>query len=153
MHQVPLTIRLASVGTSQTSYHIHCPSQLLYHRLAKAKELASKHKIRAPADPAKRRGKKKKRRPDPTTPEEAHQQFRTLLYELLDGDVDANRYEDDCRALLGAGSYVLFTIDKLVQTLVKQARDLVANPLCIKLLGLYSYEFTRAQDWPPSEER
>ena len=41
------------------------------------------------------------------------------LYNLLDGSSDNTKFEDECRAIIGAQSYVLFTLDKLVQKFVK----------------------------------
>lgn len=41
------------------------------------------------------------------------------LYNLLDGSSDNTKFEDECRAIFGAQSYVLFTLDKLVQKFVK----------------------------------
>jgi paired amphipathic helix protein Sin3a len=43
-----------------------------------------------------------------------------VLYSLLDGTVDNAKFEDDCRAIIGTQSYVLFTMDKLIFKLVKQ---------------------------------
>lgn len=42
------------------------------------------------------------------------------LYNLLDGSSDNTKFEDDCRAIIGTQSYVLFTLDKLIYKLVKQ---------------------------------
>jgi len=42
------------------------------------------------------------------------------LYSLLDGSSDNSKFEDDCRAIIGTQSYVLFTLDKLIYKLVKQ---------------------------------
>ncbi|GAU46092.1 hypothetical protein TSUD_135240 [Trifolium subterraneum] len=39
---------------------------------------------------------------------------------LLDGSSDNSKFEDDCRAIIGTQSYVLFTLDKLIYKLVKQ---------------------------------
>lgn len=46
--------------------------------------------------------------------------FMTSLYNLLDGSSDNAKFEDDCRAIIGNQSYVLFTLDKLIYKLVKQ---------------------------------
>jgi paired amphipathic helix protein Sin3a len=46
-----------------------------------------------------------------------------ILYSLLDGQIDNSRFEDECRAMLGTSSYVLFTLDKLVFKFVKQVRS------------------------------
>lgn len=45
------------------------------------------------------------------------------LYNLLDGSSDNTKFEDDCRAIIGTQSYVLFTLDKLIYKLVKQVRQ------------------------------
>jgi paired amphipathic helix protein Sin3a len=44
----------------------------------------------------------------------------SALYSLLDGSVDNAKFEDECRAIIGNQSYVLFTLDKLIYKLVKQ---------------------------------
>lgn len=46
--------------------------------------------------------------------------FMSSLYSLLDGSSDNSKFEDDCRAIIGTQSYVLFTLDKLIYKLVKQ---------------------------------
>jgi len=46
--------------------------------------------------------------------------FMNSLYSLLDGSSDNSKFEDDCRAIIGTQSYVLFTLDKLIYKLVKQ---------------------------------
>lgn len=46
--------------------------------------------------------------------------FISGLYSLLDGSSDNARFEDECRAIIGNQSYVLFTLDKLIYKLVKQ---------------------------------
>lgn len=46
--------------------------------------------------------------------------FMSVLYSLLDGTADNAKFEDDCRAIIGTQSYVLFTLDKLIFKLVKQ---------------------------------
>ena len=46
--------------------------------------------------------------------------FMNALYNLLDGSSDNTKFEDDCRAIIGIQSYVLFTLDKLIYKLVKQ---------------------------------
>lgn len=47
------------------------------------------------------------------------------LYNLLDGSSDNTKFEDDCRAIIGTQSYVLFTLDKLIYKLVKQVWSLI----------------------------
>lgn len=48
----------------------------------------------------------------------------SALRSLLDGSSDNMKFEDDCRSIIGTQSYVLFTLDKLIYKLVKQARFL-----------------------------
>lgn len=50
--------------------------------------------------------------------------FMNALYNLLDGSSDNTKFEDDCRAIIGTQSYVLFTLDKLLYKLVKHVRCL-----------------------------
>lgn len=46
----------------------------------------------------------------------------SALYNLLDGSSDNAKFEDDCRAIIGTQSYVLFTLDKLIYKFVKHVR-------------------------------
>jgi paired amphipathic helix protein Sin3a len=43
----------------------------------------------------------------------------SMLRRVLDGHMDSSSFEDNCRALLGTNSYVLFTLDKLIQKFIK----------------------------------
>ncbi|KAG4403131.1 hypothetical protein GLYMA_01G038250v4 [Glycine max] len=65
------------------------------------------------------------------------------LYSLLDGSSDNTKFEDDCRAIIGIQSYVLFTLDKLIYKLVKQLQAVAADEMDNKLLQLYAYEKSR----------
>lgn len=76
-------------------------------------------------------------------PKQIHATFLRLLFKLLSGGIDAVRYEDECRTLLGANSYVLFTIDKLVYKLVKQLQHVVNDAAAMKLWQLHMYEGAR----------
>ncbi|KAM0055516.1 putative transcriptional regulatory protein Sin3 [Helianthus debilis subsp. tardiflorus] len=57
------------------------------------------------------------------------------LYNLLDRSADNAKFEDDCRAISGNHSYVLFRLDKLIHKLVKYMDN--------KFLQLYKYENSR----------
>jgi len=48
-----------------------------------------------------------------------HREFMSMLRRVLDGHMDSSTFEDSCRALLGTNSYVLFTLDKLIQKFIK----------------------------------
>lgn len=69
--------------------------------------------------------------------------FMTALYYLLDGSSDNSKFEDDCRAILGNQSYVLFTLDKLIYKLVKQLQAVATDEMDNKLLQLFEYEKSR----------
>jgi paired amphipathic helix protein Sin3a len=62
---------------------------------------------------------KKKSSDDGAAPN-LYSRFIQVLYGLLDGSLDNSKFEDECRAIIGTQSYVLFTLDKLIFKLVKQ---------------------------------
>lgn len=69
--------------------------------------------------------------------------FMNALYNLLDGSSDNTKFEDDCRAIIGTQSYVLFTLDKLLYKLVKHVRCLFNSfsfPLPFSLLLIIWYK-------------
>jgi len=108
-------------------YHLMRLHQHLYDRLQTARASAT-------AMAKKAKGKKA---------EDVHKEFLTLLFNLLNGSTDQSHFEDDCRLLLGANSYLLFTLDKLVYKLIKQVQALLAEDIDSKLLHLAEYESTR----------
>ena len=103
----------------------------LYDRLLTAKTLAHK---------ARRNSSKKKL---PATAEERHARFCLILDQLVESELESSKFEDECRNLLGASSYVLFTIDKLIEQLVKQTVALLSSDNSLKILSLYQYENRR----------
>ncbi|CAN1816987.1 Paired amphipathic helix protein Sin3-like 4 [Linum perenne] len=78
-----------------------------------------------------------------TSSTDLYARFMSALYNLLDGSSDNTKFEDDCRAIIGTQSYVLFTLDKLIYKLVKQLQTVVADEMDSKLLQLYAYEKSR----------
>ncbi|KAF6159836.1 hypothetical protein GIB67_032920 [Kingdonia uniflora] len=75
--------------------------------------------------------------PDP------YARFMSAVYNLLDGSSDNTKFEDECRAIIGTQSYVLFTIDKLIYKLVRQLQSVACDEMDTKLLQLYTYEKSR----------
>ena len=115
--------------------------QFLYDRLHTAKSLAFK---------ARRVSSKKK---VPSSGEERWLRFNALLDEFVRGEEAGkerergeSRFEDECRNLLGASSYVLFTLDKLVHQLIKQVIALLNSEISMQLLLLYAQELRRGRD-------
>lgn len=52
--------------------------------------------------------------------------FNTLVdmvTQVLDGNLDSNQYEDNLREMYGIHAYVAFTLDKVVQNIVRQVSD------------------------------
>jgi hypothetical protein len=47
--------------------------------------------------------------------------------------MDRAKFEDECRQLMGTGSYLLFTLDRVVNHAVKQLQSLVSDPVSVKL--------------------
>ncbi|CAI0386549.1 unnamed protein product [Linum tenue] len=78
-----------------------------------------------------------------TSSTDLYARFMSALYNLLDGSSDNTKFEDDCRAIIGTQSYVLFTLDKLIYKLVKQLQTLATDEMDNKLLQLYAYEKSR----------
>uniref|UniRef100_A0A0R0L652 Histone deacetylase interacting domain-containing protein n=1 Tax=Glycine max TaxID=3847 RepID=A0A0R0L652_SOYBN len=78
-----------------------------------------------------------------TSSTDQYDRFMNALYSLLDGSSDNTKFEDDCRAIIGIQSYVLFTLDKLIYKLVKQLQAVAADEMDNKLLQLYAYEKSR----------
>ncbi|KAK4715701.1 hypothetical protein R3W88_014039 [Solanum pinnatisectum] len=104
--------------------------QTLYERLQKAKSHSSSAEHRWRVSNA-------------INPTESYSRFRSALYNLLDGSSDNAKFEDDCRAIIGAQSYLLFTLDKLIYKIVKQLQTIATDELEGKLLQLYTYEMSR----------
>ena len=107
--------------------------QFLYDRLHTAKQLAYK--------PRKGSAKKK----IPHSGDERWARFNVLLDDFVKGEEKGeSKFEDECRNLLGASSYVLFTMDKLVHQLIKQMLALLNSEVSMQLLALYAQELRRA---------
>ena len=73
-----------------------------------------------------------------------HETFMKMAESLIEGNTDPSTYEDDCRSLLGTNSYRLFTLDKLVQKLVRHAHTCLAEDQTHRLVDLWKYENSRS---------
>ncbi|KAK9071711.1 hypothetical protein SSX86_008140 [Deinandra increscens subsp. villosa] len=104
--------------------------QVLYDRLLSAKlnSMSAETKRRAATN---------------TSSRDLYSKFMSALYNLLDGSTDNAKFEDNCRAILGNQSYVLFTLDKLIYKLVKQLQNIAGDEVDNQLLQLYEYERLR----------
>lgn len=68
-----------------------------------------------------------------------YQAFLGQVMALSDGSLDSTRFEEWCRANLGNHSYPLFTLDKLLQQLVKHLQAMANDDNVMKLIGLFVY--------------
>ncbi|XP_031282358.1 paired amphipathic helix protein Sin3-like 4 isoform X2 [Pistacia vera] len=105
--------------------------QTLYERIQSAKINSSSS------------AERKWRTSNDTSPTDLYARFMSALYSLLDGSSDNTKFEDDCRAIIGTQSYVLFTLDKLLYKLVKHLQAVATDEMDNKLLQLYAYEKSR----------
>lgn len=79
-----------------------------------------------------------------TLAKEMHETFMKMAESLIEGNTDPSAYEDDCRSLLGTNSYRLFTLDKLVQKLVRHALTCLTEDQTHRLIDLWKYENSRS---------
>ncbi|XP_019170871.1 PREDICTED: paired amphipathic helix protein Sin3-like 3 isoform X2 [Ipomoea nil] len=103
--------------------------QILYERVQKAKCECSLSE--------NRRRISNDGNPDPFA------RFMNAIFGLLDGSCDNAKFEDDCRAIIGSQSYILFTVDKLIYKIVKQLQTIATEEMENKLLQLFMYEKSR----------
>ena len=73
-----------------------------------------------------------------------YDKFFSQLLGLMDQSIDSNRYEDHCRQILGNHSYVLFTMDKLLQQCIKTLQTMANEESFNKLVGLFVYHRSRS---------
>ncbi|GMI99169.1 SIN3-like 2 [Hibiscus trionum] len=104
--------------------------QILYERILSAKTNTAAAEI-------------KWKHPKDASSSDLYSRFMAALYSLLDGSTDNSKFEDECRAIIGNQSYVLFTLDKLIFKLVKQLQAVAADEMDNKLLQLFDYEKSR----------
>ncbi|KAL2559634.1 Paired amphipathic helix protein Sin3-like 4 [Forsythia ovata] len=101
--------------------------QKLYERLQKAKLHASsaENKWKVSSD---------------MNTTDSYTRLMNALYSLLNGSFDNVKFEDECRAIIGTQSYLLFTLDKLIYKLVKQLQTIATDEMDNMLLQLHAYE-------------
>ena len=137
LHPPRMHARASNLFYGSNAYYVFFRlHQFLYDRLHTAKSLAFK---------ARRVSQKKKL---PATGEERWARFNVLLDEFVRGEGEGkgeSRFEDECRNLLGASSYVLFTMDKVIHQCLKQVVALLNSDVSMQLLQLYAQETRRAK--------
>mgnify|MGYP002714329124 FL=1 len=48
-----------------------------------------------------------------------------MIKQVLDGNLDSTQYEDNLREMFSIHAYIAFTLDKVVQNIVRQVFNLV----------------------------
>ncbi|CAG5127144.1 unnamed protein product, partial [Candidula unifasciata] len=69
--------------------------------------------------------------------EDYYSYFLEMVRAVLDGNMEASQYEDTMREMYGIEAYQLFTMDKVVQNIVRQVQHLVMDDIPSKLTKLF----------------
>ena len=76
--------------------------------------------------------------------------FMSQLFSLMDGSIDGNKYEDTCRQLLSNKGYFVYTLDKIIQQLLKCLQSMANDENVTKLVGMFMYYRTHADGIDPA---
>ncbi|KAI3479200.1 hypothetical protein L1887_58789 [Cichorium endivia] len=60
-----------------------------------------------------------------------------MVKQLLDGNLDSNQFEDQLREMFGIHAYVSFTLDKVVQNIVRQLQHIVCEESSVQATELF----------------
>ncbi|EPZ36097.1 Paired amphipathic helix domain-containing protein [Rozella allomycis CSF55] len=72
--------------------------------------------------------------------EEYYSTLKKLIKDFVANRIDANQFEDQVRFMFGTESFILFTMDKLVQSLSRQIQILENDPKSEQLIALFDQE-------------
>ncbi|XP_033099647.1 paired amphipathic helix protein Sin3a-like isoform X2 [Anneissia japonica] len=72
-------------------------------------------------------------------PEEYYNALLEMVRNLLDGNMESTQFEDQLREMFGIHAYITFTLDKVVQNLVRQLQHVV-DENCLPITELYIEE-------------
>jgi paired amphipathic helix protein Sin3a len=73
-------------------------------------------------------------------PEDYYPAFIDMVKNLLDGNMDAQSYEDTLREMFGIHAYISFTLDKVVGNAVRQLQHLVTDEAAIECYDMFLAE-------------
>ncbi|XP_066509834.1 paired amphipathic helix protein Sin3a-like isoform X2 [Hoplias malabaricus] len=74
--------------------------------------------------------------------EDYYSAFLEMVRNLLDGNMETSQYEDQLREMFTIHAYIAFTMDKLIQSIVRQLQHIVSDELCVQVTELYLSECT-----------
>ncbi|GCC33566.1 SIN3 transcription regulator family member Aa isoform X1 [Chiloscyllium punctatum] len=72
--------------------------------------------------------------------EDYYPAFLDMVRNLLDGNMDSSQYEDTLREMFTIHAFIAFTMDKLIQSIVRQLQHIVSDEICIQVTDLYLAE-------------
>ncbi|XP_073159548.1 paired amphipathic helix protein Sin3a isoform X5 [Lepidochelys kempii] len=72
--------------------------------------------------------------------EDYYPAFLDMVRNLLDGNMDSSQYEDSLREMFTIHAYIAFTMDKLIQSIVRQLQHIVSDEICVQVTDLYLSE-------------
>uniref|UniRef100_A0A8P4GBN4 Paired amphipathic helix protein Sin3a n=1 Tax=Dicentrarchus labrax TaxID=13489 RepID=A0A8P4GBN4_DICLA len=72
--------------------------------------------------------------------EEYYSVFLEMVRNLLDGNMEPAQYEDSLREMFTIHAYIAFTMDKLIQSIVRQLQHLVTDDVCARVTDMYLSE-------------
>ncbi|XP_065403501.1 paired amphipathic helix protein Sin3a isoform X3 [Macaca fascicularis] len=72
--------------------------------------------------------------------EDYYPAFLDMVRSLLDGNIDSSQYEDSLREMFTIHAYIAFTMDKLIQSIVRQLQHIVSDEICVQVTDLYLAE-------------
>ncbi|KAM4602714.1 paired amphipathic helix protein Sin3a-like isoform 2-T2 [Polymixia lowei] len=72
--------------------------------------------------------------------EDYYSAFLEMVRNLLDGNMEPTQYEDSLREMFTIHAYIAFTMDKLIQSIVRQLQHIVSDDVCVRVTDLYLSE-------------
>ncbi|KAJ3130062.1 Transcriptional regulatory protein sin3 [Nowakowskiella sp. JEL0407] len=116
--------------------------QMAYARLLKMKqlsiELADKPLASEVTNPiAVELGLQKQYTADEHLTRDRYKSLLKILVEFFEGKLDAVEFEDQCRILFSTSAYFVFTMDKLIQAIIKQITQIVGDENKERMIKLY----------------
>ncbi|KAG7242624.1 hypothetical protein INR49_019997 [Caranx melampygus] len=72
--------------------------------------------------------------------EDYYSVFLEMVRKLLDGNMEPAQYEDSLREMFTIHAYIAFTMDKLIQSIVRQLQHLVTDDACARVTDMYLSE-------------
>ncbi|XP_065063870.1 paired amphipathic helix protein Sin3a-like isoform X1 [Rhopilema esculentum] len=75
-----------------------------------------------------------------TDVEEYFPVFLEMVRNLLDGNMDASNFEDTLREMFGVSAYIAFTMDRLIQNIVRQLQNLITDETSLQVTEMFKGE-------------